>query len=89
MPYDNNARAILVSCVALHIGLVQMLCFISERPKRWGIVPKPLLQGLQAYSDTWYREADMMMGQLIGLVLLAVGILPFGFIHSRILFNEM
>ena len=92
-PYWHNSRAVVVAAVSLHIGLVQALGFISERPSRAPMqrcfVPKALLHSLRRYSDSWYREGDMIVGQLIGLVLLTIGLLPFAFIHSRLLFNRV
>ena len=89
VPYERNSRAIIVSSVSVHIGLIQVLGFISENPRRCGLLPRPLLRGLRVYSDRWYREADAIIGQMIGVVLLTLGVLPFGFIHSKLLFNQV
>ena len=86
VPYTRNSLAVIVASASVHIGLVQALSYLPERLTRSG---SPLLRGLQSYSDSWYRECDMIIGQLIGLFLLAVGLLPFGFIHSRLLFNTV
>ena len=85
VPYYRNSCAVLVAVTSVHIGIVQVCAFISEKPRYC----RPLLKWLREYSDSWYREADMIVGQIIGMVLLALGALPLGFGHSKLLFNQM
>ena len=87
-PYYHNSAAALVAATSIQIMLVQACAFFAPPSSRWCLLPSPLVRGLRSYSDTWYREADMIVGQTIGVVLIAMCVLPLEFAHSRLLFNK-
>ena len=91
VPYDTNSHVALVAGTAFQICLVQALSFIAAE-KKVGVKRSALLpmwKALQQYCDFWYREADMMFGNILIFVLLILSILPIGYLHSKALFNNV
>ena len=91
IPYDTNSHVALVAGTAFQICLVQALSFIAAEKKVGGkrSALLPMWKALQQYCDFWYREADMMFGNILIFVLLILSILPIGYLHSKALFNNV
>ena len=49
----------------------------------------PLSRAVVGYCDAWYRELDLVLGELMMALLLGLSLLPIAFLQTRILFNTV